>query len=274
MTIELKKASINESLYLALKNQIKKGVLRPGDRLLSTRELQQKFQLSYHAALAGLKQLEREGLVERRPGAGTFVTAQATPRIHGRTIGVMLLIRNEFTELFMRPLVRTLKKELSDLGCNYSLEMVELELGGEVGKLRPIGEADCFIWVCPSLPLTLGLPKVPSVFVAHDLEVNWSETSGYDIVTANSRQGAALAGRYMRERGCKHVALLGAGAWVWEPERPSPYTILRRLGFEDGWGERVPESRVFVVRGHVPEHGARAVNDILALKPRPDAVLR
>ncbi|MBV7504160.1 GntR family transcriptional regulator [Bacillus sp. sid0103] len=63
--------------YKQLKNQIleeiKSGKLKHGDKLPSERELAEQFQISRMTARHTLSILEREGVVERRVGAGTFI---------------------------------------------------------------------------------------------------------------------------------------------------------------------------------------------------------
>ncbi len=59
--------------------RIKEGALKPGDVVPSERELARLHEVSLMTARHALAELEKEGLVERRRGAGTFV---APPRIH------------------------------------------------------------------------------------------------------------------------------------------------------------------------------------------------
>jgi GntR family transcriptional regulator len=59
--------------------QIHAGELKTGDPVASERELAKLHGVSVMTARHALAQLEREGMVERRRGAGTFV---APPRIH------------------------------------------------------------------------------------------------------------------------------------------------------------------------------------------------
>jgi GntR family transcriptional regulator len=59
--------------------RIESGQLKPGDVVDSERELARIHQVSLMTARHALTSLEREGIVERRRGAGTFV---APPKIH------------------------------------------------------------------------------------------------------------------------------------------------------------------------------------------------
>src|ERR1700747_767658 len=59
--------------------RIESGQLKPGDEVSSERELARIHKVSLMTARHALADLAREGVVERRHGAGTFV---APPKIH------------------------------------------------------------------------------------------------------------------------------------------------------------------------------------------------
>jgi GntR family transcriptional regulator len=70
-------------VYKRIQNEIRKRIesseLHPGDPVASERELAKLHKVSLMTARHALAGLEREGIVERRRGAGTFVAA---PKIH------------------------------------------------------------------------------------------------------------------------------------------------------------------------------------------------
>lgn len=68
-----------QRIQAAIRERIDAGELRPGDAVNSERELAKIHRVSLMTARHALAGLEREGIVERRRGAGTFV---APPRIH------------------------------------------------------------------------------------------------------------------------------------------------------------------------------------------------
>ena len=68
-----------QKIQHAILRQIESGHLRPGDAVDSERELARIHGVSLMTARHGLSMLEREGLVLRRPGAGTFV---GPPKVH------------------------------------------------------------------------------------------------------------------------------------------------------------------------------------------------
>jgi GntR family transcriptional regulator len=63
----------------AIRKRIEAGQLRSGDPVASERDLAKLHQVSLMTARHALASLEREGIVERRRGIGTFV---APPKIH------------------------------------------------------------------------------------------------------------------------------------------------------------------------------------------------
>ena len=68
-----------QRIQATIRKRIDAGELHPGDAVESERELARLHQVSLMTARHALASLEREGVVERRRGIGTFV---ATPKIH------------------------------------------------------------------------------------------------------------------------------------------------------------------------------------------------
>jgi GntR family transcriptional regulator len=68
-----------QRIQATIRRRIEDGELHPGDAVESERELARIHEVSLMTARHALASLEREGVVERRRGIGTFVT---TPKIH------------------------------------------------------------------------------------------------------------------------------------------------------------------------------------------------
>src|SRR5713226_8208651 len=68
-----------QRIQTAIRGLIEAEQLQPGDAVSSERELAKVHAVSLMTARHALAGLEREGIVKRRRGAGTFV---APPRIH------------------------------------------------------------------------------------------------------------------------------------------------------------------------------------------------
>ena len=68
-----------QRIQLTIRKRIDAGHLRPGDPVSSERDLAKLHEVSLMTARHALASLEREGVVERRRGVGTFVSS---PKIH------------------------------------------------------------------------------------------------------------------------------------------------------------------------------------------------
>jgi GntR family histidine utilization transcriptional repressor len=96
-----------ERIAAQIRARIAKGQLKVGDRLPSESELSEEFgvaRMTIHSALAGLA---RQGLLTRRPGAGTRVAAPRTD-----------------TTLFE---VRNIREEIEALGGVHTTRVVQLK---------------------------------------------------------------------------------------------------------------------------------------------------
>lgn len=60
-------------VYQDLKDQIQQGEVRPGEKLLTEKELMQKYQVSRDTIRKALSKLEQEGFIKRKSALGTFV---------------------------------------------------------------------------------------------------------------------------------------------------------------------------------------------------------
>jgi len=62
-----------EKLANAIRDKIKSGELKPGDKLPSISQLRDEFQVSYGSVRGAMLVLKAEKLVEGRQGDGVFV---------------------------------------------------------------------------------------------------------------------------------------------------------------------------------------------------------
>src|SRR2546430_15598024 len=76
--------------YMQLVNQVRRatrnGTLRAGDRLPTAREVVAELAINPNTVLKAYRELEHEGFVHSRPGAGTFVATDAPPALE-RSVG-------------------------------------------------------------------------------------------------------------------------------------------------------------------------------------------
>lgn len=78
-TLDRGDLSLYRQVETLLREQIADGELKPGDRLPAEAELRVHYGVSRATVRQALDALERDGLVERQVGRGTFVQATAVP---------------------------------------------------------------------------------------------------------------------------------------------------------------------------------------------------
>ena len=74
-----------ERLVLQIKTRILQGIMQPGDKLPSVREMAKQEQLNPNTVAKAYKQLEADGVIYVEPGRGTFV---AEPLKHANSRAV------------------------------------------------------------------------------------------------------------------------------------------------------------------------------------------
>lgn len=88
--------------YVQLVQQVKQalrvGLLVPGDQLPKVRDVAQALAINPNTVLKAYRELEVEGLVEGRPGVGTFVTAT----LAGTSLSDQAGLRAELVEWLRR----------------------------------------------------------------------------------------------------------------------------------------------------------------------------
>ncbi len=121
-------ASTGVPIYLQLMEQVKHavetGALRPGEQLPGIRPLAEQLVINPNTVAKAYRELEHEGVIELRHGAGAFVSAQASvKRTADRLRGV-------------QPLVAALVERLRarGLGDDEIRRLFEAELAGLIRK--------------------------------------------------------------------------------------------------------------------------------------------
>ena len=83
-----------ELIIEQIQNRIMEGKLRPGDKLLSERELAEQFGVSRTAVREAVKALREKGLVKIQPGRGTFITnlTDGTSEVMRDSLGLIVKV--------------------------------------------------------------------------------------------------------------------------------------------------------------------------------------
>src|SRR5215471_1490862 len=130
----------------AIRTRIESLELQPGTAVASERELARLHKVSLMTARHALAGLEREGLVERRRGAGTFVAA---PKIH---FNKLMSYTEQMSSRGLNPRSRVLTAKILDhdvevaarLGLPATTPLVKIERLRETGD-EPFALETCYL---------------------------------------------------------------------------------------------------------------------------------
>lgn len=270
------KDSYGSVAYRSIRDAIKTGNLQAGDRLLSVRDLQQKFGLSYSATLRALHRLQKEGLVVSRPGVGTVVTdlGHDDRTTAEKTVHVISGVPEEHLRFF-QPLLDSVEKE-SGVSSGWRSTFDQALSQDALAQAIAAVKSDVTLLIRPWIDGTKTPDiKTPAVIVDHCLTPKWPTPLPVDVVHADSLQGAILAGQYFRDVGCRTVAMIVRKLF---PSFLAPTLGDRNTqapkrfeGFQLGWGPLASEQIIYVEEDSA-YCGAEAVDKILSMRPRPDGV--
>lgn len=231
-----------------LLNSIQAGELKPGDRLPSEAELGTMFDASRITVAKAVHDLQRMGLVTRRPGAGTHV--QQPSQVAGRTFG-LLIPELGATEIFepichgmMRtkfarpdallwgnagPATREMAKEAEQLVQFFIAQKVA---GVFFAPVELVADKDV---VNRRLARSLERAQVPMVLLDR-CYMPYPERSAHDLVGIDNRRAGCVVTAHLLAHGAQRPVFLG--------EEHSANTVDARIA---GFREAL---RAF---GHVPQ---------------------
>lgn len=200
---------------------IQTGQLKPGDRLPSEAELGRLFEASRITVAKAVLDLQRMGLVTRRPGAGTHVQKQQ--QAAGRTFG-LLIPELGLTEIFEpichgmmrssigRPdallwgnattSVHETAKEAEHLVQSF---IVQKTAGVFFAPLELTGEKDT---VNRRIVRLLERAQIPLVLLDR-CYMPYPERSAHDLVGVDNRRAGYLAAAHLLGLGVQRLAFLG-----------------------------------------------------------------
>jgi GntR family transcriptional regulator, arabinose operon transcriptional repressor len=200
---------------------IQSGALRPGDRLPSEAELGQLFDASRITIAKAVHDLQRMGLVTRRPGAGTHVLAESQPS--GRTFGLLIpeLGLTEIFEPICNGMMRTqFARPDALLWSNSSVSVQDSAQAAEQMVQSFISQGVAGVFFAP-LELTSekdaanrriarALERAQIPFVLLDrCYLPWPERSQHDLVGIDNRRAGYIAAEHLIKHGVQRIAFLG-----------------------------------------------------------------
>ena len=220
------KAIKHQSIYNELCRDILKGVYKPGEKLPTEKELSEHFCASRPTISRAMRQLQREGLIVRRQGQGTFVrqdaiAAQKTLGIlvhwqiwpdshqakHTTTIfGIMIpemlrvasqfnysLLLNDIPEGVVDPIERARK---------ICQQLVDSRVAGVF--FTPLELTDDANTTNEEIAAMLDSAGIAVVLLDRDISDSYHR-SKYDIVGINNEQSALVLTHHLIDLGCRKI---------------------------------------------------------------------
>lgn len=263
---------------------------KAGTRLPSIRQLADQFAASPAAAHRAIRDLAKDGIVEMRHGSGTWVSTRFSNAQLTAMFGADQCVDSASATLaglkgkrIGIPFGVSVQNSFAHRAVDYFRSVVN-DAGGQTYLFA-------FDWHKPSFPKKLDADGImlfnpashydlvvengqPLVVINTALETPVAMADGYDVVSVDQEQGGFLAGKALRDAGCKTACYLGV-VHHGEPVSSRTYNTTCRArfeGFQRGWGEAIPESRQLYAAYYGTHPGACAVADILAMQPKPDGI--
>jgi GntR family transcriptional repressor for pyruvate dehydrogenase complex len=95
----IKTKKIYEEIIEQIRVMISNGTLRPGDRLMSERELAEKFQVGRSAVREAFRVMEAMGVIKVKPGEGTFINETTADSLVNAFSSVMIVDEKTLREM-------------------------------------------------------------------------------------------------------------------------------------------------------------------------------
>lgn len=192
-----------------LREAILDGSLTQSEPLPTERELAERYNISRITVRKALTDLQREGLLTRRRGAGTFVAPREERRFSGLpAFSADVLAGGRMTHSAW------VERETDGVSADESMQL-GLAPGAQVHRLKRLRYAD-------DMPVAIELSVVPHYYTLHELDADES------LYTALQAGGTTVVRALQRLRA---VALTPEEAELLRVEAGSPGLYVERRGF-------------------------------------------
>jgi GntR family transcriptional regulator, arabinose operon transcriptional repressor len=257
-----KSQPVYQQLADSIRQRIEAGEFSVGDRLPSTKQFSEDFNVNHLTARQALKVLESESLITMHAGRGSFV---CSAKIEAGSLAVMV------PSLGQRMPAEISRGIRSTLNGDNELSIIFLDYHEDAGF-----EKDCLERLSSGFDGAIYYPSLAPLTIRPMLELI---SSGFPVVfidraitgvpvwlvSSNNREMGEMAARHLIEAGVKHPACVMTAA---------SHSVDRLHGFrvELNNGEiALPANRVALAPPE-GDPGGLLTRRLLSLKKRPDAI--
>ena len=265
----------HRAIYEELLGEIQSGAYKPGDKLPSEAALCERFQASRITVAKAFQTLEREHLVVRRPGSGTYV--ERPKQVAALQFGLLIpeLGTTEIFEPICQGMMRSPVAKAHSLTWGHSDAKVEdVEAAAEQLARQYIAQHVAGVFFAPMeytetrdqanrrIVTLLERAGVPVVLLDRDVE-RYPARSNFDLVGIDNQRAGHLLTRHLLEMGAKRI--------VFAARRYSASTVEKRIA---GYREALLAAEVrgggMVVTGDFEDAG---FVQAMLKREKPDAVV-
>lgn len=257
-----------------------KGMLRArlgkqwcvGDRLPPVKELARQLGTGQSNTQVAVRELARDGLLTSRRRQGTFVrkvpaSTRAESFAGALTGREILLYGSSPLKLHIRRMMDSFVAEVEPAGATVR-QLTMSDQG--VAEFDP--DADAIVVFNPSSSVPIQCrPKQLLGIVSSTRFVSAANHERYDMVGIDELHGGLLAGKMLRESGCRRPCFVGRSL-ASDDTRFDAISSSRLHGFEEGWGEHLPSDCLIKAGGYNSLAGSVAFRSFLEMEPRPDGI--
>lgn len=208
-----------------LLEQIRRGLLKPGQHVPSVREISRNLEVSTNVAFLAIKELREERILEKLANGRHQVGKEASTLVHQKH-SLCLGFSSWGAEHIKEGVYQSIYNYLVRLGKPHNVNVdCLLDLHDTSAELEP-NHFDAMVIADWKPANTQSICHGPCIGL---------DTRGIEadcLVKTDHHKGGELAGRHLRERGRKKVAYWGN---IVESTQGFQGMVLRRLGFFKGW---------------------------------------
>ncbi len=271
--------TLHRAIYRELVREISEGVYRPGDRLPSEAQLCERFSASRITVAKAIQSLQREDLVTRRPGSGTYVQEPKASTSHQFGLLIPQLGSTEIFEPICQGIMRAPLAKSHVLLWGYAPGEGESD-SDHTGKMAEqlcrqfIDQKVSGVFFAPLEYMVdreaanrrivdmLARAGIPVVLLDRCLE-SYPKRSELDLVGIDNHRAGYRITQHLWEHGARRIAFVA--------RKRSASTIVERIaGYQFALSEIQPGSFTRVALGDVND--PEFVRELLA-DQRPDAIV-
>ncbi len=263
-------------IYDSLKEAIASGQYHAGQRLPSESELVKVTSASRVTVNRALRELQLEGLIERRAGSGSYVRASVTS---GYTFGLLI------PELGLTEIFEPICRGMAEIQLEEHHVLFWGKSPGDSSSLENDAKDLCQQWIAKKvsgvffapLELTshadesnrrmmgfLERAGIPVVLIDRDL-VPFPQRSCHDLIGIDNRRAAYVLTSHLIEVGCRRLAFVAR-------HRSAPNCVGRGVGFREAVLDAGLEFQPEFIRLSVNPEDRDEIADLLQVC-RPDGIV-